>query len=141
MQLKKIVVSYNRIELIRNAGRGSSLPLTPACNIHICGKSHPILASMAEVTSAISIDASVDKAEAKEVVGHQTAVCGNLAVNTVLLLGTPKDLEKVTRACIDKGADILTTSCGISPASATANLQAMVQAVKNMEKQRNGVNP
>jgi MtaA/CmuA family methyltransferase len=98
--------------------------------LHMCGKTHKILKGMAEVTSAISIDSSVDLAEAKQVVGPATAVCGNVDVNTVLLFGDPPDVVKATKEIIDKGTDLLTTSCGISPVASTANLQAMVETGK-----------
>ena len=65
---------------------------------------------MAEVTSAISIDSSVDMAEAKQTVGPATAVCGNVDVNTVLLFGEPADVEQATKEVIEKGTDLLTTS-------------------------------
>ena len=98
--------------------------------LHICGKTHSILTRMAEVTSAISIDSSVDIAEAKKVVGPGTAVCGNVDVNTVLLFGEPPDVVEATKVVIDKGTDLLTTSCGISPVAPTENLIAMVETGK-----------
>ena len=98
--------------------------------LHICGKAHPILTRMAEITSAISIDSSVDVAETKEQVGQETCVCGNVDVNTVLLFGDPPDVEEAVKACIDKGVDLLTTSCGIPSVVSTENLKAMVEAGK-----------
>ena len=98
--------------------------------LHICGRAQPILTKMAEVTSAISIDSSVDVAEAKEQVGPETAVCGNIDVNNVLLFGGPTDVEKAVKDCIDKGVDLLTTSCGIPSVVPTENLKAMVETAK-----------
>ena len=98
--------------------------------LHICGQAKIIVSRMAEVTSGISIDACVDIAEAKEIVGPGTAVCGNVNVNTVLLMGTPPEVEQATRECIDKGVDLLTTSCGIPPICRTENLKAMVETGK-----------
>ncbi|MBI4774185.1 MAG: MtaA/CmuA family methyltransferase, partial [Deltaproteobacteria bacterium] len=98
--------------------------------LHICGKAHSILAHMSEVTSGISIDSSVDIAEAKGKVGENTAVCGNVDVNTVLLFGDPPDVEAAVKTCIDKRVDLLTTSCGIPSVVPTANLKAMVEAGK-----------
>jgi MtaA/CmuA family methyltransferase len=98
--------------------------------LHICGKTHLILTRMAEVTSAISVDSSVDIAEAKKTVGPGTALCGNVDVNTVLLFGEPPDVEQATKEVIDKGTELLTTSCGISPLAPTKNLIAMVETGK-----------
>jgi [methyl-Co(III) methanol-specific corrinoid protein]:coenzyme M methyltransferase len=98
--------------------------------LHICGKTRPILTRMAEVTSGISIDSCVDITEAKNTIGQGTAVCGNVDVNTVLLFGDPAEVEQATKEVIDKGTDLLTTSCGISPLSTTENLKAMVDTGK-----------
>jgi len=98
--------------------------------LHICGKTHPILTRMAEVTSGISIDSSVDIAEAKKTIGPGTAVCGNVDVNTVLLFGEPADVEQATKTVIEKGTDLVTTSCGISPLASNENLIAMVETGK-----------
>jgi uroporphyrinogen-III decarboxylase len=48
----------------------------------------------------------------------------------VLLFGEPEDAEKATKEVIDKGTDLLTTSCGISPLATTENLKAMVETAK-----------
>ena len=98
--------------------------------LHICGRAHPILTRMAEVSPGISIDSSVDMAEAKETVGPKTAICGNVDVNTVLMFGEPAEVVEAVKACIDKGTDLLTTSCGIPSVTPTENLKAMVEAGK-----------
>lgn len=98
--------------------------------LHICGRADPILTRMAEITSGISIDSLVDIAEAKEQVGPETAVCGNIDVNGVLLFGDPSDVEKAVKDCIDKGVDLLTTSCGIPSVVPTENLKVMVETAK-----------
>lgn len=98
--------------------------------LHICGKSHAILTRMAEVAHGISIDSSVDMAEAKKTVGPQTAVCGNVDVNTALMFGEPAEVVAATRACLENGTDILCTSCGIPSVTPTENLKAMVETGK-----------
>jgi len=98
--------------------------------LHICGKTHPILTRMAEVTSGISVDSCINVSEAKEKIGGSTAVCGNVDVNTVLLFGDPAEVETATKAVIDNGVDLLTTSCGISPLAPKENLIAMVETGK-----------
>lgn len=104
--------------------------------LHICGKTHPILTRMVEVTSGISIDSCVDVAEAKKEIGEGTAVCGNVDVNTVLLFGSPEEAAESTREVINKGTDLLTTSCGISPLAPKENLIAMVETGKKFGGKR-----
>lgn len=97
--------------------------------LHICGKTDLILTKMAEVTSAISVSAQVDIAEARKKVDPGTAVCGNIS-SEVLLFGNIADVEENVKICIEKGTDILCSECGIPPRTPTANLNAMVEAGK-----------
>ena len=96
--------------------------------LHICGKAHPILSDMAEISQGISIDSCVDMAEAKAAAGQKAALCGNIDVRTVLLFGSPDEVRKAVRTCMDQGTDLVTTSCGIPPMTKTENLKAMVEA-------------
>ena len=106
----------------------NSLPV-PAI-LHMCGKNDLLLTRMAEVAPGISIDSMVDMAYAKQTVGKNTAMFGNINVNGVLLFGEPADVEKAVIECIEKGTDGLTTCCGIPPQTPTINLQTMVQTAK-----------
>jgi len=98
--------------------------------LHMCGKNDLLLTRMAEVAPGISIDSMVDMAFAKQTVGNNTAMFGNINVNGVLLFGEPADVEKAVIECIEKGVDGLTTCCGIPPQTPTINLQTMVQTAK-----------
>lgn len=55
-----------------------------------------------------------------------------------LFLGTPEEVAEETRVVIEKGVDIPTTSCGIAPATTTANLRAMVSAIKKYGVKKEG---
>ena len=99
-------------------------------HFYICGKSHPILTRMAEVTSGISIfERRYGRGQA-DCRARKPRVGDNVDVNTVLLFGEPEDVVLATRAVIDKGPDCSTTSCGISPVAPTKNLQTMVETGK-----------
>jgi len=98
--------------------------------LHICGKNDLLLTRMAEVAPGISIDSMVDMAYAKQTVGKNTAMFGNINVNGVLMFGEPEDVEKAVIECIEKGVDALTTCCGIPPQTSTINLQTMVKTAK-----------
>lgn len=103
--------------------------------LHICGRSQVILPYMAECANGISIDSLVTMREAKEAVAGKAAVCGNVDVNNTLLFGSVEDVAAEVRRIIDEGADVLTTSCGISPLTETASLVAMVETAKSYAAQ------
>jgi uroporphyrinogen decarboxylase len=98
--------------------------------LHICGKNDLLLTRMAEVAPGISVDSMVDMANAKQTVGENTAMFGNINVNGVLLFGEPEEVKQAVIECIEKGTDALTTCCGIPPQTATINLQTMVETGK-----------
>lgn len=97
--------------------------------LHICGNAVRQLKLM-EATGAncISLDSLVDVSVAKDILSPETAVLGNPDVNGNLLWGEPEDVEEEVRTIIEKGADILGTSCGIGPDTPTENLKALVRA-------------
>jgi [methyl-Co(III) methanol-specific corrinoid protein]:coenzyme M methyltransferase len=98
--------------------------------LHICGKNDLLLTRMAEVAPGISVDSMVDMANAKQTVGENTAMFGNINVNGVLLFGEPEEVKQAVIECIEKGTDALTTCCGIPPQTSTINLQTMVETGK-----------
>ncbi|MBZ0155016.1 MAG: MtaA/CmuA family methyltransferase [Alphaproteobacteria bacterium] len=98
--------------------------------LHICGKNDLLLTRMAEVAPGISVDSMVNMAYAKQTVGENTAMCGNINVNGVLLFGEPEEVKQAVIECIEKGTDVLTTCCGIPPQTSTINLQTMVETGK-----------
>lgn len=99
--------------------------------LHICGRSKPSLVSMAEIADGVSIDSLVPMHEAKQIVGDRAAVCGNVDVNNTLLFGSEDDVVAEVKRIIDEGADVLCTSCGISPLSESRSLIAMVETAKS----------
>jgi [methyl-Co(III) methanol-specific corrinoid protein]:coenzyme M methyltransferase len=103
--------------------------------LHICGRTQVSLPLMAECADGVSIDSLVPMAEAKRLVDGKAAVCGNVDVNNTLLFGSTDDVAAEVRRVIDDGTDVLTTSCGISPLTETANLIAMVETAKSYASQ------
>ncbi|AGI47465.1 methyltransferase, MtaA/CmuA family [Thermoplasmatales archaeon BRNA1] len=101
--------------------------------LHICGDTTPILDQMAVVggsVKGISIEEKVDSYEAVKAVGDKCVLVGNVGSVKPLFQGTPEEVkEGVFRSC-DAGFHIISSGCGIAPATADENMQAFVDAVK-----------
>ncbi len=103
-------------------------------SLHICGKTGPILESMANTEAmVIEVDNLVDLGEAMGLVGGKVCLMGNVDT-AVLLRGKPRDVELKTRECIKKAADgggfILSSGCEVPLNTPMDNLKAMVKAAK-----------
>jgi uroporphyrinogen decarboxylase len=104
-------------------------------SLHICGNTTSILDLMAATgVSVLELDHMVNMMEAKKRVGEQVILMGNLNPTELLLTGTPKDVEKVSRTCIETiGSDgryILSSGCEIPPLAPLENIRAMVTAAE-----------
>ena len=76
----------------------------------------------------------VDIAEAKAAMGHRVALMGNVPPLDVGVRGTPQDVERAARACLDRGAPgggmILSFGGGVSPETPAANVDALLAAAR-----------
>jgi len=99
--------------------------------LHVCGNSLPIIELTIESgVKGLSIEQKVDIGKAKEKAGNRACIIGNLDPVDILLDGKPETVKAESKRIIEQGVDILAPGCGISPYTPTANLQAMVEAVK-----------
>ncbi len=104
-------------------------------SLHICGKTTPILDQMAATgVKVVELDHLVNLTEAKQRIGEQVILMGNLDPTELLLSGTPKQVEATAKACIEGvGADgqyILSSGCEIPPQAPLDNIRAMVTAAQ-----------
>lgn len=105
-------------------------------SMHICGNTKAIWPDLAEIGfSRLSIDDMMSLAEAKEVVGHVSALKGNVSPAGVLLLGTPEAVREASCHCLDQAADnpkgfLLSTGCNVAWNTPPENIQAMLDAAK-----------
>lgn len=104
-------------------------------SLHICGKTTPMLEQMAQTgTKIMELDHLVDMEEAKERVGDQIILMGNLNPTELLLTGTPADVERAAKRCIETvgqdGQYILSSGCEVPPLAPLANIRAMVKAAE-----------
>ena len=104
-------------------------------SLHICGKSTSIWDYMIETGAHnIEVDQTVDLAEAKRKVGGRVCLTGNLDPSAVIRYGTPADVEKKTRECIQaaaaEGGYVLSPGCVIMPGFPPANLDAVARVAR-----------
>ncbi|MEE3400508.1 MAG: MtaA/CmuA family methyltransferase [Methanomethylophilus sp.] len=104
--------------------------------LHICGDAYPIIDQMAACgpsVKGISIEEKVDPYKAVEKVGGKTVLVGNVGSLKPLFQGTPEEVkEGVFKSC-DAGFNIISSGCGIAPATSDENMRAFVEAVKNFK--------
>ena len=111
-------------DAVRKAG-GLSL-------MHICGNTTAILSDMMDAGfDCIDVDWPVKMSVARELSG--TAVRGNIDPSSVLVQGTPEDVDLAVKALIEdaKGPGlIIGTGCDVSVATPEANMYAYAEAAR-----------
>ena len=104
------------------------------CILHICGDSTEILDAMARTgASIISLDQCMDLCKARDLVGTDVTIGGNIDPINVMGFGTPDDVRaEVNRLLLENGNRryAVMTGCGIPPDTPRDNLLAAVQAVR-----------
>jgi uroporphyrinogen decarboxylase len=101
-------LSLPTIEEVTRIARENGIP----SHLHACGKSRHLVEVFAKETELDSICpletapmGDVDLAEVKRLFGKRLCLKGNLHTTAVMLLGTPKDVERAARKCIDDAAE------------------------------------
>lgn len=107
-------------------------------SLHICGNATPILTDMAASgADVLELDHRVDMANACRVLGPEIAIWGNLDPVSLLAQGTPDqvrqatiDLMETASACGHKRL-VVSSGCTLAPDTPSANLRALLDAVRN----------
>ena len=99
--------------------------------LHICGDTTPILDQMVTVCKGISIEEKVDSYKAVEMVGDKTVLVGNVGSVRPLYQGTAAETKEGVLKSIKAGFNIISSGCGIAPATPNENMQMMSDTVKN----------
>ena len=104
--------------------------------VHICGTTKPIWGDLMDMgVKAFSIDNCESIAEAKEVMGQQVFLSGNVSPVDVMRNGTIDDVINAVIKCLDDGSDnpcghLLSTGCQIPIGTPKENFDAYVYAVR-----------
>jgi MtaA/CmuA family methyltransferase len=104
--------------------------------LHICGNTSLILEDMVATGSdALELDYRTDMRKACEVMRGRCVFIGNLDPSGVLALGSETLVLQKTRELLDCFRDnprlILNAGCAIPPTTPSANIRAMVRAVRS----------
>ncbi len=97
--------------------------------LHMCGRIDPLLPAMRGLPVDIfELDFPVDISRAREVLGDDRTILGNVSTVGVMLSGTPEDVYEAAAACHRACGRrfIVGTGCEISPATPPDNLRALV---------------
>jgi len=82
----------------------------------------------------MSVDEKVNLEKAREVLGDRLCIFGNVSPSTTLCFGTPEDVDREAKACIDKagnnGPFILGSGCIIPSLAKPENIAALVAAAE-----------
>ncbi len=104
--------------------------------VHCCGYVPQCIVFSPEVNpgGAIHFDHQVNLTKAKKEIGDRITLMGNIDTNSVLQLGSAKDVEKACRKAIEAAAPgggfILSGGCEIPRDMPAENMQAMLRAVQ-----------
>jgi uroporphyrinogen decarboxylase len=106
--------------------------------LHICGANLPVLSAFGETgADLIEIDHKVSLAAARERLGADVTLIGNLDPVQTLLLGTPEHVfvesqEAIREAHGAEGRFILGSGCFVPPGTPLENLRQMVAAAESL---------
>jgi len=94
-----------------------------------------LLESLAEANfDVFNFSHEVDIGEVKAKMGHRVALMGNVPPLDVGVRGTPADVARWARECLDKGAPgggmILSFGGGVSPGTPPENIDALLEAAR-----------
>jgi len=102
---------------------------------HICGDTSDRLDIIADTgCKAFSVDVQVDVGKAVSRMKDRMAIIGNVNPAKTLFSGTPDDVRKETRDCLEKGGKrgfLLGSGCDIPVGSKLENVRAMSEVFMN----------
>ena len=101
---------------------------------HICGPVKNILLDIADTgVASLDIDAPVDIAESRKMLGNRLCMLGNVAPSE-LLKSSPERITELAKKVLENKEGlgiVLGAGCNMAPDTPEANIRAMVQAAKD----------
>jgi uroporphyrinogen decarboxylase len=122
---------------------GHGKPVT----LHICGKTHRIWELMADAgADCLSIDNEASLLDAKSKVGNRVRLMGNVPPAAVMLLGSCDEVRSEVRKCVSQAHDsprgyIVASGCSLPTETPFANIDAMMDAVREIGYPVSGFDP
>ena len=106
--------------------------------MHICGDTTDRLKLMAQTgVDCLSLDQKVDMGKAREILGNNICLFGNVDPTNTLLFKDAETVEQESREILSKaatdGAFILSSGCGVAHETPAENIHAMVRVAKDFK--------
>ncbi len=107
---------------------------------HICGNTSKILTEMVNTgVDLLSLDSAVDLEFAKQTVGSQICLVGNVDPVNIILLGNKEQIFDAVKNCFIKASDspngfIIATGCDIPSRTSLENVDAFMEASRKYGK-------
>jgi uroporphyrinogen decarboxylase len=104
--------------------------------LHICGNTTHLLPDMVNSgADIVDVDWMVDIQKAAQIFDDRVALCGNFDPVTVMLQGTPAEVEQAVRHCLRHGGRryFSAAGCEIPEGTPHENLRAQARALKSVE--------
>lgn len=103
--------------------------------LHICGDNTKVMELHADTGATIlEVDYKVDLKAYKKKIGNRICIMGNVDPTGILLWGTPDDVVRESRQCIQKAATgggfILGSGCEVPIHAPRENIMAMISAAR-----------
>ncbi|OFV67174.1 MAG: Uroporphyrinogen decarboxylase (URO-D) domain protein [Candidatus Syntrophoarchaeum caldarius] len=96
---------------------------------HSCMDISPVIDKLPRLEAhAISVSQEMDMAKAREIVGENVILAGNVDPTYTLIKKSPEEVLEESKYCIDAGTDILCPGCGYGPNTPLENMTALAQA-------------
>jgi [methyl-Co(III) methanol-specific corrinoid protein]:coenzyme M methyltransferase len=83
---------------------------------------------------AVSVECKNDVAATREKLGADALILGDIDAYSVLVNGTPEQVEQAVKDAIDKGVNALWPGCDIWPTVPKENMEALMRAAKEYGK-------
>jgi len=111
----------------KDVARSINAPST----LHICGYTRELLPHIRHTGfDGFSFEEKVDVQTAKRLLGDDISLIGNISPVATMLQGTPEKVAAEAVSCIQKGIDILSSGCTLSPLTPLENIRALVRAAE-----------
>ncbi len=100
-------------------------------NLHICGDTNKIIKDMSECGyDSMSVEAKNDVVQTRQEIGTEPLLFGNHDAYDLFIKGSPEDVEKTVKKCLEDGLDAIWPGCDIWPEAKPENFKALVDATK-----------
>ena len=103
--------------------------------LHMCGDTNMIIELLGECgADAVSVENKNDVVATREKLGEDALIFGDIDAYSVLVNGTPEQVEQAVKDAVDKGVNALWPGCDIWPTVPQENMQALMRAAREYGK-------